>query len=239
MNRFTQSLLGRGPLFIVPSWANLLISVFLGLAVAGCGSSEETQEGATTAADPALLQQKVDQLQTANDSLRMQLEKVRQDNRALTARAAELETQLGERASSSPAATSQETPRDTGTATPTVYPLYERGLSLFMGRSFTASIEAFEAMLRAGTPPDLEDNCHYWIGECLYAQKKYAEAIVRFIETVAYAGSDKADDAQIMIAQSYAAMGNKERARIEYQKLIDTYPQSPFVKLAQAKLAKL
>jgi TolA-binding protein len=53
------------------------------------------------------------------------------------------------------------------------------------------------------------------------------------------AGSDKADDAQLMIGNAYAALSKKVEAKAALEKLITTYPSSPLVKRAKAKMASL
>ncbi len=43
----------------------------------------------------------------------------------------------------------------------------------------------------------------------------------------------------MMIANSYLAMGEKGKAKEEYERLIKKFPASPYVKRAKAKLSKL
>jgi TolA-binding protein len=93
--------------------------------------------------------------------------------------------------------------------------------------------------LSGGVSDDLSDNCHYWIGESYFGLKKYNEAIQHFETVVGMAGSDKADDAQLMIGNAYAAMGKKVEAKDALQKLITAYPASPLVKRAKAKMSSL
>ena len=94
-------------------------------------------------------------------------------------------------------------------------------------------------MLDAGAPAGLEDNCHYWLGECSYATKNFSNALEHFQHVFTYKVSEKKDDAQIMIANCYWRMGNKAKAKEEYQKFIDKYPASPYVNRAKERLGKL
>ncbi len=68
---------------------------------------------------------------------------------------------------------------------------------------------------------------------------RYSDAIQHFEMARGYRYSEKKDDAQLMIGNSYSAMGNKSAARDAYNKLISSYPASPYVKKAEEKLARL
>jgi TolA-binding protein len=104
-----------------------------------------------------------------------------------------------------------------------------------MDRRYEEAVEAFGALLGAGIPDPLNDNCHYWIGESMFALKRYAEALARFDEVLVFEWSNKKDDAQVMIARCYQRMGETARAKEEYRKLVDTYPASPYVDLARER----
>jgi len=112
---------------------------------------------------------------------------------------------------------------------------YREALRVFMEGRYEKAARAFEALLAAGIPDPLNDNCHYWIGESFFGLKRYAEAVARFDEVLAFEWSNKKDDSQLMIARCYARMGEVARARQEYQKLIDVYPASPYIDLARRR----
>ena len=97
----------------------------------------------------------------------------------------------------------------------------------------------FEALLKGGVRDDLADNCHYWIGECLYGMGKYSDAIHHFETALDFAGSEKKDDSMLMVANCHAAMGNIPAAKEWYNRMITSYPASPYLKRAQEKLAAL
>ena len=237
--------------------STLILVVVSCMNFAGCGSSEESVQE-TPILQPAqqsateLVQQEMLKLRAKNDSLMMVTGKLEHENQVLSARAAELETELAESKQMQAAALqppppprqqplqAQPLPQTLSQPKVTVsHGAYEQGMQLFRARKFQAAADEFQAMLDAGGSPNLEDNCHYWLGECFYAMKRYQEAISHFNEVFSFTVSEKKDDAQMMIANSYLAMGNKERAKAEYQKLIDKYPVSPYVRRAKEKSATL
>jgi TolA-binding protein len=116
---------------------------------------------------------------------------------------------------------------------------YRDALRKFMDRRYDEAITAFEALLAAGMPDPLNDNCHYWIGESYFGLKRYQEAVARFDEVLEFEWSNKKDDAQVMIARCYSKMGEMARAKTEYQKLIDTYPASPYIDLARRRVGAM
>jgi len=213
----------------------LLLPAFFvaSLTLIGCGGSEETMEEEGMEMTPEMAMQKsVDSLKAENTSLRSQIAKLEQDNRSLTAKSAELETRLAE---------TQKPPEEAPAPQPAMNPEmeYQHGLSLHHDRNYQEAISVFMGLLNTGAPAGLESNCHYWIGECYYGMKNYKEAVAHFEQVANYTQSTKKDDAQIMTANCYRRMGDHERAKAEYQKLIDQFPASPYVDNAKADLAKM
>ncbi len=214
----------------------------LGLAVAavGCGSSEEDTENwestpATTAA-ATTPESPADSMKIENRRIKEQNDALAAENRTLTARNAELETKLNEAtaAAKTPAAGTTET------AVPVsdVSAAYTSALGEFRRRNFQEAANQFTAILNSGSDK-LVDNCHYWIGESLYGMRKYDEAIKHFETVLGYSGSGKRPYAQLMIGNSYLALGDKAAAKDAYNKLVSTYPSSSIVEKAKAKLARL
>jgi len=210
------------------------------LFIAGCGSSDEAakiEPAQQQASATEMMQRDMAREHAKNDSLLVIINRLERDNQAATARAVEAETELAEMktrmaASQSPAMKPQpRVPSGTGS--------YDEGLKLFHAHKFDEAAGQFESVLSSGSSPDLADNCHYWLGECAYGTKNYKEAIEHFNQVFTYKISEKKDDAQMMIANSYLAMGDKERAKAEYQKLIDKYPASTYIARAKEKLGRL
>lgn len=204
------------------------------------GSDDSVRDDSEAIVDTAAMRADVNALRSEQISLRQQLEKSRQDNRALTARIAELETQLTEArdaSGGSPMKVDVVT-STTGLSSAQGNPLYERGLSFFMARKYDDAIIAFREFLNGGVPSTLEDNSHYWIGECYFAKKNYRAAIEEFTRVAGVAGTDKADDALMMLGQCYTAQGETAKARQQYERIVNEYPLSTYAPKANAKLGK-
>jgi len=228
-------------LFLIPA------TLALGMAVGavGCGSSEEETEGwessqptpttaATGEATPATA---ADSMKNETRRLKEQIDALAAENRTLTARNAELETKLTEATTK---ATAAPAPSTTAASAPVgdVSGAYNAALDTFRKKNFQDAASQFEAIINSGTDK-LVDNCHYWMGESYYGMKKYDEAIKQFETVLGYSGSGKRPYAQLMIGNSYLAMGDKAAAKDAYSKLVNTYPTSSLVEKAKEKLARL
>ena len=212
--------------------SGIVASLALLFVAGGCGSSEPTQEDWETAqavSPNTKLEYKVDSLQSENRRMKEQVNAMAAENRSLTAKNAELETRLTE-ATANPAAAATTTSAD-----PTAE--YAAALAAYRKHDFNTAIQGFESLLNSSTDETMADNCHYWLGESYYGQKKYSQAIKQFNEVLGYKKSEKKGDAQLMIGNSYAAMGQKDEARKAYDKVTSTYPKQ--ASKAQEKLAKL
>ena len=211
----------------------------LGLAVAavGCGSSEEETENwetTPTVSDSTSHEVKLDSMKTESRRIKDQVDALSAENRTLTARNAELETKLNE------ATAAARTPAPAVSSAPIgdVGGAYSAALGEFKRRNFQEAVNQFEAILNSGTDK-LAPNCHYWIGESCYGMKKYDDAIKQFETVLGYTGSGKRPYAQLMIGNSYAALGDKAAAKDAYSKLVSNYPASSLVEKAKAKLSRL
>jgi tol-pal system protein YbgF len=221
--------------------ATLLCSV---LALFGCGtvqegSNEEDWTNTPPVSVTARLEYRIDSLTNENRRLRQQLDAATAENQSMSARITELQSRPSE-GTSTPRTTTPSTVTTPPTTTRTpVVPGYDGALKRFQKRDFQGAIDQFNALIGTGVSADLLDNCHYWIGESYFGLKKYNDAIQHFETVVGLSGSDKADDAQLMIGNAYAALGKKAEAKEALQKVITMYPSSPLVKRAKAKMNTL
>jgi tol-pal system protein YbgF len=119
------------------------------------------------------------------------------------------------------------------------YDLYQSGLRLFNGRSYDRAAKVFEECLAKFPDGAYKDNAQYWIGECLYQQTKMEAAIEAYKKVFSYPNSPKADAAQFKIALALQKMGQTERAKAEFRRLIERYPASDFVERAKKYVAEL
>jgi tol-pal system protein YbgF len=213
-------------------WLALVSVAALAFIAVGCGPSEEATEQEAwektpTISPTARLEYQIDSLMNENRRMKDQLDAVATENRSLRARIAELETKV------------TETPTAAPTPPADMRSGYLAALDQFHARDYQGAIDQFQALLKGGIGSDLEDNCHYWIGESFYALKNYGEAIKEFEAVLSYPQSGKKPYAQLMIGNANAAMGNGAAAREAYNAVVHEYPTSAIVAKAQEKLTHL
>ncbi len=91
-----------------------------------------------------------------------------------------------------------------------------------------------------GSISELSSNAEYWIGESLYSQKKYSEAIEQFNGVVnKYPKSDKAPGALLKKGYAYLALNDRPRAIVQFQYVVHEYPSSREAALAKDRLKQL
>jgi tol-pal system protein YbgF len=215
-----------------------VVLIGLSLLTFGCSSSQQAgnDQWSSGSAITGQMEYRIDSLANENRRLKQQIDAVSTENKNLTARTAELDAKLKETKMAPPVSVQQ-----TAAPAPTkdITSGYSGALDTYQKRNFTEAAKQFESLLSGGIGEDLADNCHYWIGESYYGMGKYNDAIHHFQEVLGYKHSEKRDDAQLMIGNCYAAMGNKASAKEAYNKLISSYPASTYVKKAKDKLAKM
>jgi tol-pal system protein YbgF len=116
---------------------------------------------------------------------------------------------------------------------------YNEGFNLFQSRNYQAAIDLFEALLASSSNNSLSDNAQYWIGESHYALGQYRSAIIDFEKVFTFPKSNKNPDAQFKLGLCYVRLGESDKAREEFQRLLDVYPDSDYVTRAQQHLADL
>ena len=116
---------------------------------------------------------------------------------------------------------------------------YQEALQTYRSRHFMDAIQKFENLLDSGSYNSLSDNCQYWIGECYYGLGKYEEAALSFEKVFSFSNSNKDDDAQLKLGLCQLRLNNKAKAKEEFQKLVDNYPTSEYVSVAQRFIAQI
>jgi len=190
-----------------------------------------------------MLQQQIEEIKTENIQLQQKLDVSDQKNKDLMAKVSDLEAaqitaqeKAAKPSSASSAGSMSMKKASPGKSSNADIQHYEGAVSLAKERKFKDAISEFQSLLDGGIRSDYADNCHYWIGLCHYGLHEYKTAIQHFQEVLKFKISEKKDDSQFMIAQSYDRMGNREQAQVEYRKFVELYPNSEYLQRAQAKI---
>lgn len=110
---------------------------------------------------------------------------------------------------------------------------YQRG-------NFDLAIEGFREFLENNETSDLADNAAYWIGESLFSQKKYREAIAQFDAVVnRYPQSDKVPGALLKKGYAYINVGENAQGVVQLQYVVHEHPRSQEASLARQRLRQL
>jgi TolA-binding protein len=116
---------------------------------------------------------------------------------------------------------------------------YNESLRHVQNGDFDFAVVGLTMLIRDDPHNRLADNSQYWLGECYYSKMKYTRAISEFKNVFNFPGTDKDDDAQLKIGMSYLAMSNIADAKIQFQKLLDVYPDSEYAISARDHLEQI
>lgn len=192
-----------------------------------------------------VLQGQIEEIKTENVQLQQKLDASDQKNKELMAKLSDLEAaQIAAQEKATKPSTSSTSAvkpmtmkkAPAGRSTSDDIQHYEGAVSLAKEKKFKEAIDEFQSLLDGGIKSDYADNCHYWIGLSYFGMHEYKTAIQHFQEVEKFKVSEKKDDSQFMIAQSYERMGNRQQSQVEYRKFVELYPNSEYVKRAQAKI---
>jgi tol-pal system protein YbgF len=112
--------------------------------------------------------------------------------------------------------------------------LYDRVMDEFRQRDYEAALAGFRFFLELHGQSALAGNAQYWIGECQYRLGRYNDALESFYNVVSYYPlSPKLAASTLKIGQSYTKLGDKEKARMMYERVVDQYPD-----MAEAEVAR-
>ena len=189
----------------------------------------------------------VEELRMENTSLKQQIVKLEQDVRNLSARLSDAEAKyMAEKARADRAEDAARVAAQSAAISARTEPTsegsmsaYETALQTFNSKAYDDAISRFQAILDSGVGNELADNCHYWIGESNYGKKSYQEAVKHFEVVFQYAKSEKLADAHFMLAQCYERLGDKQKAKMEYETVVNDFPMSGNVGRARERSARL
>jgi tol-pal system protein YbgF len=117
---------------------------------------------------------------------------------------------------------------------------YQSAIRDYQRGNYDLAIEGFREFLTGNTNSDYADNAGYWIGESLYSQKKYREAIAQFDAVVnKFPKSDKVPGALLKKGLAYIALGERGQGIVQLQYVLHEHPNSQEASLARQRLKQL
>ena len=115
--------------------------------------------------------------------------------------------------------------------------LYTQAYADYARGNYDLAIQEYTDYLRNYPDTDLSDNAQYWIGECLYGKKMYAESIEAWNTLLKdFPSSDKLPDARVRKGMALERLGRKSQALVEYRYVVDRYPTSQAARIARERL---
>jgi tol-pal system protein YbgF len=123
------------------------------------------------------------------------------------------------------------------TGPPSAEELYNTAFGDLNKGSYDLARQGFEEYLKNYPDTELSDNAQYWIGESLYIQRKFSDAIQGFDKVLKnYSTGDKAPAAALKKGYSLLETKNNEAGIRELRQLIQKYPNSDSAPLAKDRL---
>lgn len=115
--------------------------------------------------------------------------------------------------------------------------LYDRVMDEFKHRDYAAAMAGFQLFIELHSQSALAANAQYWIGECQYRMGRYREALKSFYDVVSnYPLSPKLAASTLKLGQTYAKLGDPEKARLMFDRVVDQYPDSSEADVARKAL---
>jgi tol-pal system protein YbgF len=112
--------------------------------------------------------------------------------------------------------------------------LYDRVMEEFKHRDYEAALAGFRFFIELHGQSALAANAQYWIGECQYRMGRYKDALNSFYNVVSYYPlSPKLPASTLKIGQTYTKLGDHEKARMMFDRVVDQYPDSSEAELAR------
>lgn len=197
------------------------------------------------------IRQVVVALADQNEMLRRSSEQQQQQSEALQSKLSEISERLTETreqlqalARSSPLGESglgsspSGTPASPAPAAPAPRELYSQAYTDCSRGNYDLGIQEFQEFIKTFAEHDLADNAQYWIGECHYGKKDYAQAIEDWNTLFRdYPASDKLPDGRFKKGVALEKLGKRGAALQEYRYVVDHYPNSPAASKAREKLS--
>ncbi len=113
---------------------------------------------------------------------------------------------------------------------------YEAALKVMTAGRSAEGISRFETFLQEYPHGGYAPNAEYWIGEGLYAQGKYQDALNQFRKVDAsYPQHHKNADALLKTGMCLSRLGDKDAATQAYKQLLTRFPNSEAARIARSR----
>jgi tol-pal system protein YbgF len=123
---------------------------------------------------------------------------------------------------------------------PSANTLYENGLRDIQSGKYDLARSEFQDYLKYYSNTDLASNAQFYLGEILYKQKQYNEAVAAYDKVLTnYPKSFKLGPARLKKGMALLDLGQKSAAIREFREVIRAFPGSEEDRLARAKLKEL
>ena len=117
---------------------------------------------------------------------------------------------------------------------------YQAAYDTMKGGDLERALKGFRAFGAQYPRHDLADNAQYWVGECLYADKNFKQALGEFRRVIDdYPDGNKVPDSLLKIALSYQSLGDGPTARYVLAQVVEIFPDSSAARVARERLERL
>ncbi|MCD6292196.1 MAG: tol-pal system protein YbgF [Deltaproteobacteria bacterium] len=118
--------------------------------------------------------------------------------------------------------------------------LYDDALATFKRGSIKSSKKKFKKFIASFPNSNFKINALFWIGECFYKEKDYAEAIIKYDEIIAkHPQHPKAASALLKQGFAFLQLGDATDGKLILEKVINNYPKSDQAEIARRKLKSI
>ena len=117
--------------------------------------------------------------------------------------------------------------------------VYMNGVLAYQRGDYGAAVGHFEKLSLAELDDITAGNILYWLAECYFRLDNFREAL-RLLQWVdVLFESDKRDDAMALTGMVYREMGEYNQSQQAFAEIIDFFPDSEYLRLAQMELRKV
>ena len=110
---------------------------------------------------------------------------------------------------------------------------YQTALDQFRDGNYQEARGTFAQLLASNPPMDYMDNVQYWLGETEFALGEYEQAIQSFGRVFRFPGTNKMEEAILMMAYAYRQLGEYDQAHLLLIKFRHQYSDSRYASVAE------